>query len=571
MSIIFKSVTYQNFLSTGNVPNRIELNTHKTTLLQGPNGNGKSSVIEALTFALYGKAFRNISKNQLINTINGKNTLVTIEFDTMGSSYKVIRGIKPNIFEIWKNDSLITQDAAVKDYQSVLELQILKINYKTFTQVAILGAATFVPFMQLSTSHRREIIEDILDIRIFSTMNTLLKEQIQDTKKNLEQTLLDIQLSKTLIDSHKKIIDAMITSKQGHVDSIQKRINSNSVEIAAAELKITTAKSAIEQLSLDIDDSHSINESITHCNDMIKTVNHSNIVLAKSMTFFESNESCPSCSQNIPHEHKTSVRESLKTEYDSNLSKVTEYAAELERCRLRLVKVRKVEAEILALQSEIYTYITIIETLNKQNKALLIEITAAGQDSGDINVEKETLKKYAAIAVEHVNTKTALQEQRNIEDISSILLKDSGIKTAVIAEYLPTMNSLINKYLSAMDFYVSFELDSSFNEAMKSRYRDNFTYSSFSEGEKKRLDLAILFAWREIARLKNSANTNLLILDEVLDGSLDSAGTDFIMNLLSTLGDDVNIIVISHNTDQIQDKFERILTVEKKHDFSEIH
>lgn len=569
--ITFKTIEYKNFLSTGNVANKIALNSHKTTLLVGLNGNGKSTIIDALTFSLYGKPFRNISKGQLINSITAKNTLTTVEFDTGGSSYKVIRGIKPNIFEIWKDGDLLNQDAAVKDYQAVLEQQILKINHRTFTQVVILGAATFVPFMQLPSSARREIIEDILDIRIFSVMNTLLKEKIQDTKKKLEQTNIDIQLSKSKIDNHQKLINSMVTSKDEHVSSIQDRIVKNLKEIQDADARITNINTQIDGLNLTIADGNTIEETISHANAMIKTINHSNIMLAKSMSFLDSNENCPSCSQNIPHEHKSSLRDSLKIEYDFNLTEITALALELERCRLRSIEVRKVQNDILSLKNETFTYASIIGTLNKQNESLALEISSMEADQGNIDIERNILKGFASAAIENVNVKTDLQEQRNIEDISSILLKDTGIKTAVIKEYLPAMNTLINKYLTAMDFYVSFELDESFSECIKSRYRDNFTYSSFSEGEKKRLDLAILFAWREIARLKNSANTNLLILDEVLEGSLDSTGTDFIMNLLSTLGDDVNIFVISHNTDQIQDKFERILTVEKKHDFSEIN
>lgn len=568
--ILFKNVEYKNFLSTGNAANRIDLNENNTTLLVGKNGHGKSTIIDALTFSLFGKPFRNISKNQLINSINGKATLVTIEFDVAGSAYKVIRGIKPNIFEIWKNGELINQDASVKDYQTVLEQQILKMNYRTFTQVVILGAATFIPFMQLTASNRREVIEDILDIRIFSNMNIILKDKIRDTKTAIVDLDNKILIAKSFIDNQQKIINSMLESKQSHIESVQIRIDTNKQEIETIKRDSKNIIKSIEDLQKQIVDSVSIHETITHANNMIKNIEHSNNITQKSLGFFDKNDNCPSCAQNISHDHKTSIRDVLQTDYDLNLVELEELYQELERCNNRKKEIDSIASEILTLNKIIHGHKFTILALEQQNCNLEDDIKNALKDHGNIDIEKAKMKEYGVNAVEHIKNKTLLQEQRNVEDIASILLKDTGIKTAVIKEYLPAMNTLINKYLTAMDFYVSFELDESFNESIKSRYRDNFTYASFSEGEKKRLDLAILFAWREIARLKNSANTNLLVLDEVLEGSLDINGTDYIMSLLSSLGDDINVFVISHNIDQIQDKFDKILTVEKKHDFSEI-
>lgn len=568
--IQFKSIEWSNLLSTGNVPNRIQLDSHNTTLIIGKNGNGKSTVLDALTFVLFGKSFRSISKNQLINSINGKNTKVSVEFDTNGSSYKVIRGIKPNIFEIYKNEELLTQDAALKDYQLILEQQILKMNYRAFTQVVILGSSSFVPFMQLSTGNRREVIEDILDIRIFSTMNSLLKEKIQTTKRELELVDNAINRSKSEIESQKSIIKNLETSKNKHVDSIRTRIDSNITEIDYTNESISKIESEVDSLVMSISDANTITEVISHAKSLLRTHTHNNDLLDKTIKFFDNNENCPQCSQEIPHEHKFSIKDNLVLEYEMNKSEIESITSEITSYVQRQKEIEKIDNKIRQLRNEIYTYNSKLEILTSQNRSLQSDIDNLQLDKGDIDKEKLKLKELANIAMENVKQKTSLQERRNIEDISSILLKDTGIKSAVIREYLPVMNTLINKYLSAMDFYVKFELDETFSETIKSRHRDDFTYSSFSEGEKNRIDLALLFAWREIAKLKNSANTNLLLLDEVLDGSLDVNGTDFIINLLTQLGDICNVFVISHNIDQIVDKFDRVLTVEKRNDFSVI-
>jgi DNA repair exonuclease SbcCD ATPase subunit len=566
--IIFRYVEWKNLLSTGNVPTRIDLNVHSSTLIIGKNGNGKSTILDALTFALFNKPFRTITKPQLVNSINGKNLLVTVEFEVAGSVYRVIRGVKPNLFEIWKNDILITQDAALKDYQTVLEQQILKMNFRTFTQVVILGSSSFVPFMQLSASNRREVIEDILDIRIFSTMNTLLKEKIQHTKQQIDNITTSIQIAKSTVDNQQTLINSMMTSKQTHIESIQIRIDKNQKDIELTKKNLKQTEDRIEEMQLQIADARTVHANITHANSMVRTISHNNSIMEKTFGFFDENDSCPSCSQNIPHEHKSTIRETLQTEYDLNLVEIEQLNQEIQRCNERMVEVNKVASEVLAAKNGIYTYTSAIKTLQEQNAGLELDIKETQKDQGNIDLERDKLKEFANVAIDNIAIKTVLQEQRNIEDIASILLKDNGIKTSVIKEYLPTMNTLINKYLTAMDFFVQFTLDESFNESIKSRYRDDFTYASFSEGERSRIDLALLFSWREIARLKNSANTNLLLLDEVLDGHLDSEGTDYITKILLDLGDTVNVFVISHITDQIIDKFANVITIEKRHDFS---
>ena len=568
--INFRYVEWKNLLSTGNVPTRVELNTHSSTLIIGKNGNGKSTILDALTFALFNKPFRNITKHQLVNSINGKNLLVTVEFESAGSIYKVVRGVKPNLFEIWKNDVLLTQDAALKDYQTVLEQQILKMTYRTFCQVVILGSSSFVPFMQLSASNRREVIEDILDIRIFSAMNALLKEKIQYTKQQIDNVTTSIQIAKSTVNSQQTLIDSMLTSKQSHVEGIQSRIDKNQKDIHTTKQNLKDTQEKIEEWQLQIVDGPVVHNTITHANSMIKTIEHNNSTIEKTFKLFDDNDNCPSCSQNIPHEHKSTIRETLQTEYDLNLVEIEQLQQEIERCNKRMEEVAIIARDVISSRNEVYTFTSAIMTLNDQNEGLRLDISETQKDQGNIDVERDKLKEFANVAIENIATKTILQEQRNIEDIASILLKDTGIKTSVIMEYLPTINTLINKYLTAMDFFVQFTLSDSFNESIKSRYRDDFTYASFSEGERSRIDLALLFTWREIARMKNSANTNLLLLDEVLEGSLDSAGTEYITNLLTTLGDNCNVFVISHNTDAIIDKFTNVITVEKRHDFSVI-
>lgn len=568
--ITFHYAEWRNLLSTGNVPNRIDLNTHNTTIIIGKNSFGKSTIMDCLSFCLFGKPFRAVNKNQLINSINGKNLLTTVQFDVSGNVYKVIRGIKPNIFEIWKDDVLITQDAALKDYQTVLEQQILKMNFKVFSQVVVLGSSSFVPFMKLSAANRREVIEDILDIRIFSSMNSILKERVQITKQALDQTTNSITIAKTTVENQQKLIKNMQTSKQEFVDNIQARIDENSKEIDFNRTRVDNINSNIQNLVSSIADSKEVADNLHHSNNMIRTVSHSNAVMAKTFEFFDDNDNCPSCSQNIPHEHKSSIRDMLQGEYDNNLKEIESLTLDIENYNARYNTIKGVESQILSSKNENYTFQSIVNTLMNQNSSLLSEIEATQDNKGNIETEQQKLKDLAGVAIENINKKTSLMETRELEDIASILLKDTGIKTAVIKEYLPLMNQLINKYLESMDFYVKFELDESFNETIKSRHRDDFSYSSFSEGERQRIDLALLFAWRDICRLKNSANTNLLLLDEILDGALDCEGSEAVMKLLTNFGDNNNVIVISHNTENILDKFSRVIQFEKRHDFSEI-
>jgi len=568
--IVFKSVQWKNFLSTGNSPNKVLLNKSTTTLIIGKNGEGKSTILDALCFSLFGKPFRNINKGQLVNSINGKGCSVEIEFDINGKEYKIIRGIKPNVFEIWLDGEMINQDAASRDYQKILEQQILKLNYKTFTQVVILGSASFVPFMQLPTTQRREVIEDILDIRIFSTMNALLKEKVQETKDAITTIENEISTAKTKVDSQTQLIKTITEAKTSAIESIGAKISANSTEILHAEGEIQLIISEINTLKASINDKETVAEDIDKAKSIRSKLLQKIETCEHNTEFFNEHDVCPSCSQDIAEEYKEGIIKDLNAKMLDNNTKIGELETILTNLNTKLSKINEVVEKITNKNIELSTRNSTITLLNKQIKELEAETQRVKSDTTNIDEEKVKLKELATEAITKIHTKTTLQEQRNLEEVANILLKDTGIKTAIIREYLPIMNKLINKYLQAMDAYIHFELDEAFNESVKSRFRDDFTYASFSEGEKMRIDLAILFTWRQIAKMKNSVNTNLLLLDEIFDSSLDTAGTDYFLNLMNQFGDNTNIFVISHKGDQLFDKFRSVIKFEKRNDFSVI-
>jgi DNA repair exonuclease SbcCD ATPase subunit len=568
--IIFKSVEWKNFLSTGNTPNKVLLDKSPTTLIIGKNGEGKSTILDALCFSLFGKPFRNINKNQLINSINGKGCVVTIEFDIGNKSYKIIRGIKPNIFEIWCNNEMMNQDAASRDYQKVLEQQILRLNYKTFTQVVILGSASFVPFMQLSSSQRRDVIEDILDIRIFSTMNQLLKDRASETKSEITRIEQEISIAKNKVEGQSLLIKTLTTAKSDAIESLLSKVEDNNQQILESQDNVASLVDEITALQSRTEKKSEIDSDIEKAkgfkSKLVAKLEH----CEHHSEFFNENSVCPSCSQDIPDTYKETILKDLTGKIEDNSSKVDELDKVLTKLNNQLSEINSLLKEITDKNISVSTLNAEITMLNKMNAGMQKEIEASKADTADVDVEKQKLKDLAQEAVAKLNNKTSLQEQRNLEEVASVLLKDTGIKTAIIREYLPAMNKLINKYLTAMDAYIHFELDESFNEIVKSRYRDDFTYASFSEGEKMRIDLAILFTWRQIAKMKNSVNTNLLLLDEIFDSSLDTAGTDYFLNLMNGFGDKSNIFVISHKGDQLFDKFRSVIRFEKRNDFSVI-
>jgi DNA repair exonuclease SbcCD ATPase subunit len=568
--IVFKSVCWKNFLSTGNSPNKILLDKSSTTLIIGKNGEGKSTILDALCFALFGKPFRNINKGQLVNSINGKGCVVEIEFTINGKEYRVLRGIKPNIFEIYVNDDLMNQDAAARDYQKVLEQQILKLNYKTFTQVVILGSASFVPFMQLSTAMRREVIEDILDIRIFSTMNQLLKEKANDTKAEISRIETEITTAKTKVDGQSLLIKTLTDAKSDSIKSLLSKIENNNQQILTCEGIVASLVTEITALKSRTAEKSKIDSDLETAKEW-KTKLTSKVDDWSSHTeFFAENEVCPSCSQGIPHDHKATIVSELQSKIELETKRLDDLNSVLTRLNTQLTEINNLVNQITDKNIELSTQNSTITVLNRQNSELQSEIEAHKTDTTNVDEEKRKLKELATEALDKIKLKTSLLDKRNLEEVAAILLKDSGIKTAIIREYLPVMNKLINKYLQAMDAYIHFELDENFNESVKSRFRDDFTYASFSEGEKMRIDLAILFTWRQVAKMKNSVNTNLLLLDEIFDSSLDTAGTDYFLNLMNTFGENANIFVISHKGDQLFEKFRSVVKFEKRNDFSVI-
>jgi DNA repair exonuclease SbcCD ATPase subunit len=568
--IVFKSVQWKNFLSTGNTPNKVNLNSHASTLIVGKNGEGKSTILDALCFGLFGKPFRNIKKNQLVNSINGKNCVVEVELTISNSHYKIIRGAKPNIFDIFLNGDLVNQDAAVKDYQKVLEQQILKLNYKTFTQVVILGSASFVPFMQLPAGQRREVIEDILDIRVFSLMNNLLKEKITETKNEMIELDNKLKLITEKAKAQQKIIDSLTDTKNQSIKTLQDKIQSNKDTITEKSELASNLIGQISDLQKDIQNKESILNDIEKCKSNLSKFNQKDSTIDESIEFFSNNEVCPSCEQGIKHDHKETIIQKLNKSKQEHATKSDLLNEALNKLNGQLEKITQINEEITDLNITLSTENNAVAMLSKMNGELEQEIQELNSNQGDINVEKSTLKAYAEEALKLNGIKMDISKKRNVQDIASILLRDTGIKTQIIKEYLPAMNKLINMYLSAMDFFVKFELDENFNEVIKSRFRDEFTYASFSEGEKMRIDLAILFTWRQIAKMKNSVNTNLLLLDEIFDSSLDVAGTDYFLSVMDKLGENNNIFVISHKGDVLLDKFQNNILFEKTNDFSKI-
>jgi len=535
----------------------------------GENGAGKSTILDALCFALFNKPFRNINKPQLVNSINGKNMLVEVEFTIGSKEYKICRGGKPTVFEIYLNGELLNQDAAARDYQKYLEDQVLKLNYKSFTQIVILGSASFTPFMQLPAAHRREVIEDLLDIKIFTVMNTVLKDKANDIKLKITDLDNKIELGKSKVKIQQDYIKTLEEDKQKKVEDVQKRISESNAEIAHLQSIVEAENSGASLLQSSIVDNTEKRTKRTELDALLRKLSERIKTQEKHVSFYDEHDVCPTCNQALEAEVKENAKAAHQHKIGEIETAVQTLTEQLDAIETRLDEITLVEEKIAQHKSNIISLNTRIIASQNYIQKLNQDIPTAGADVSKLAEEQSKLKAIAKEVVVHSEAKSALVEERHYLEIASVLLKDTGIKTKIIKQYLPVINKLVNKYLQAMDFFISFEIDEAFNEKIKSRHRDEFSYASFSEGEKAKIDLALLFTWRTIARMKNSASTNLLMLDEVFDGSLDINGTDFVMTILNTIGEDNNIFIISHK-DALFDKFRSVIKFEKHQNFSRI-
>jgi DNA repair exonuclease SbcCD ATPase subunit len=565
MAINFSKVRWKNFLSTGNQFTEINLNTHATTLIVGENGAGKSTILDVLCFNLFNKPFRNITKPQLINSINQKNMVTELHFSIGKNEYVVVRGSKPSIFEIYINGEMVNQDSNSKDYQYFLENSILKLNYKSFTQIVILGSASFTPFMQLTLPQRREVIEDILDIKIFSAMNDCLKEKITEVKAEILTLDSIIEIGKTKVKLQQQYIETIDLDKEKKRKETEDAITTTQKKVSGYVKIIEELNKKVETLKESIADKSEIEQKEKSITILLDKFNDKTTTLRQEISFYETNDNCPTCKQSIEGSFKDTAMEDIGKKLDEILAGEKELNMKLSENMERHRQIETTIKEISDLNEKIIEnqkdQMVCKNWIEKLQKTLIVKKDA------NLAENKKKLKELAKEVVTASEERTLKTQEKYYLDVAGLLLKDNGIKTKVIRQYLPTINSLINKFLADMDFFCHIELDETFNESIKSRHRDEFGYSSFSEGEKAKIDLAILLCWRTIARMKNSVNTNLLLLDEIFDGSLDINGTDFVMNILKTMGED-NIFIISHK-EALFDKFDSVIKFKKINEFSQ--
>ena len=565
--IVFEEIKWKNFLSTGNSFTEVKIDDAPSHLILGSNGAGKSTLLDALCFVLFNKPFRKIIRRQLINSINERECLVEIKFYIGSVKYKVIRGIKPNVFEIYRNGQLLDQDAANKDYQAYLEKSILKFNFKSFTQVVILGSSTFVPFMQLTAPNRREVIEDLLDIQIFSRMNLLLKDRVKDIKDNQKECEHLMQIAEQQVAMQKNTIDNMEKMNDDYMKRLHDQFDENEKRIAELSAEVDSKKILIEEYGLKVNnmpDNQKLHEELRDMRAKIK----SNLKRAeKEVAFYKNNDECPTCTQKLPAKLKKKNVESAEERVEKMTGGLDDITVKINDCFHTIKQQKEICDKITTVQTEILGHQRETESLLIKSKKILTDTEA---EAPDVKKEKTKLsdfvKKHKKTAKDCAKVN---HEADNLKTVSS-LLRDGGIKSRIIAKFIPIINQRINKYLQSMDFFVNFTLDEEFNEIIKSRFRDEFSYASFSEGEKQKIDLSLLFTWRDIAKMKNSAATNLLILDEVFDSSLDSASTEELFKILRGLDSKTNFFVISHKGDILLDKFDTTLRFEKVNDFSKV-
>ena len=568
--IYFENIRWKNFLSTGNQWTDIPLNVHSNTIIVGENGAGKSTILDALCFVLFNKPFRKISKSQMLNSINMGGLEVEVKFRIGKMNYTIRRGMKPNIFEIHQDSTLLNQPGSARDYQKQLEETILKLNFKSFTQIVVLGASTFIPFMQLSVSHRREVIEDLLDISIFSNMGKLLKDRVAENKESIRDSDYQIDLLKTKIDTQQSYIRKLKEQNDDTIATFQSLIDGAQDEINDLTKLSNDIVEKIEFLSEDVAPLKVNEKKKSKLVDIHNRMQRKIKNAEKRIAFFNDNAECPTCSQDISDD----IRESKISETNATILEVSEGDKELTKqlteLDVKIIEMLSAQKTLVELQTEIAENNSSIKSLNKsiqKNQNEIEKIKDTGVDSAETY---EKLKLYEDDKRLNEQRKEELINDRELYGVAVNMLKDDGIKKKIIKQYVPVMNKLINKYLAALDFFVLFELDEQFNEVIKSRHRDEFSYASFSEGEKMRIDLALLFTWRSIAKLKNSINTNLLVLDEVFDASLDNNGCDEFLKLLNQLDNQTNVFVISHKGDILSEKFKNQIRFEKYKNFSRV-
>jgi DNA repair exonuclease SbcCD ATPase subunit len=569
--IKFEKIRWKNFLSTGNNFTEIDFQSTPTTLVVGHNGAGKSTLLDALSFGLFGKPHRKISKPQLINSINGKGTLVEVFFSVGSVRYKVLRGIKPNKFEIWCNDNMLNQSSHAKEYQQILETNILKLNHKSFHQIVVLGSSSFVPFMQLPANSRRDVIEDLLDINMFSKMNTILKEKMSILKENIRENGHAIEVVKTKINAQKKYLRDLSALNTAHRKEKEESISTLLKEIS--ELQDFNDKNMQDAMDRSMSVASKLQKVQTSREKLLEyqsTFKSQIKSVVKEAKFFEDNSVCPTCDQDIADD----LRETKKNDANKRAKDLSEAMgksdSQMKEFDDQLVELQKELESARVLQNEVNNNNQTITRLNQQIERIRAEIDNLGDNTGDLKDANDELQTLNKDLESKQDEKYRMHEDYSYQQINAELLKDTGIKTKIIKQYLPVINQLTNQYLQILDFFVHFDLDESFNETIRSRFRDSFSYDSFSEGEKQRIDLSLLFTWRQVAKMKNSVATNLLILDETFDSSLDDDGVDNLMKIIHTLGEETNVFVISHKAELEDAAFQRRIEFVKEKNFSKM-
>ena len=569
--ILFKTIRWKNFLSTGNNFTEVDFRKSNTNLIMGSNGSGKSTILDALTFVLYNKPFRKINKPQLVNSVNEKDCLVEIEFSIGSREYKVIRGIKPNIFEIWIDGNVQNQDAAQSDQQKKLEEGILKLNYKSFTQTVILGSATFVPFMQLTSSNRRDIVEDLLDIKIFSTMNGILKDRVRSCNEVIREASIrkdmiedKIEMQESFIKDIEKSGKERINRKEKQVENLHKEVDVIMDENDEKTLKI------MDELQPKLENLNNTKKTLKKLNTIKVKLEQKIQNIVEEHKFFEDNTVCPTCTQPLEEQFRLDKIVDIQEKSKELNEGYKELEAAINVEQEKDIEFANCSSEINRLNNDISTNNVRISGINRQIKNLRKEIQDVADQVSNRNTERETLRNLKEDLDKTEKERSSQREEVSYLDFAHSLMKDGGVKSKIIKKYLPLMNQQINKYLQMMDFYINFSLDEEFKESIRSPIHEDFSYDSFSEGEKMRIDLSLLFTWRDIAKMRNSASTNLLILDEIFDSSLDGAGTDFFTTIIRFVIQDAHVFVISHKTDELMDKFDRVIKFDKVKGFSKV-